>query len=205
MKRRTRCKAFGAGNSMEILTPRLILREFTAGDLAAFLAYQADPRNAEFYSSEDLDPSHARGLIQRFIDWAAASPRQNYQFAIVERGNVKEAIGSCGIRLEGCDAGRAEFGLELAPAHWGRGFATEAARAILGFAFRDLGVQEVRGVTVTENNRVQRLVARLGFTQVETRPGPAWMRARGWSETVWGLTAEDSGGESAGARPSECV
>jgi RimJ/RimL family protein N-acetyltransferase len=186
---------------MEILTPRLVLREFTAEDLPVFLAYQSDPRSAEFYGPEDLDPSHARGLIQRFIDWAAASPRQNYQFAIVERGNVKETIGSCGIRLEGCDAGRAEFGLELAPAHWGCGFATEAARAILEFAFRDLGVQDVRGVTVTENARVQRLVARLGFTKVETRPGPAWMRARDWSETVWGLTAADWRAESARAQP----
>lgn len=175
---------------MEIVTPRLLLREFTPADLPAFLAYQADPCHTEFYGPEDLDPGLAEGLIDRFLAWAAASPRQNYQLAIAQREDPADLIGSCGIRLEGCEPGLGEFGLELAADHWGRGFASEAARAILRFAFDDLGVREVRGVTVSANSRVQRLVARLGFREVETRPGPNWMRARGWSEVVWGLDAE---------------
>jgi ribosomal-protein-alanine N-acetyltransferase len=175
---------------VEIVTPRLILREFTPEDLPAFLAHQADPRLLEFYGPEDLGADQTRDLVERFIRWAAESPRRNYQFAIARREDSKELIGSCGVRLEGCEAGRAEFGLQLAPEHWGRGFATEAARATLGFGFRDLGLQEIRGVTVTENVRVQGLVAKLGFNQMETRPGPAWMRDRGWSETVWGMTTE---------------
>lgn len=176
---------------MEILTPRLLLREFTAEDLPAFVAYQTDPRHTEFYGPEDLDLSLAAGLIKRFIAWAAASPRQNHQLAIAQWENPTQVIGTCGIRLEGCEPGMGEFGLELAAGHWGRGFATEAACAILRFAFDDLGVREVRGVTVTENIRVQRLVAQLGFRKVETRPGPSWMLSRGWSEVVWGLTAEN--------------
>ena len=173
---------------MEILTPRLLLREFTPGDLPAFLSYQADPRHTEFYGPEDLDPGLAAGLIERFIAWAAASPRQNYQLAIARRENPTEVIGSCGIRLEGCEPGIGEFGLELAAEHWGRGFASEASQAILRFAFADLGLREVRGVTVTQNTRVQRLVARLGFRKVEIRPGPPWMHDHGWSETVWALS-----------------
>lgn len=176
---------------MEIITPKLILREFTLEDIPAFQADYADPRHTEFYGPGDLDPDQALGLIQMFLDWAAASPRRNYQLAIVLREVPAAAIGTCGIRLEGCGAGRAEFGLQLSPEYWGRGFASEAARAILNLAFHDLGVREVHGVTVTENTRVQRLVTRLGFTRMETRPGPAWMQARGWSETVWGLSAED--------------
>lgn len=175
---------------MEILTPRLLLREFTPEDLPAFHAYQTDPRHTEFYGPEDLDPGLAEGLIERFLAWAAASPRQNYQLAIARRENPADVIGSCGIRLAGCEPGIGEFGLELAAEHWGHGVATEAALAILWFAFHDLGVREIRGATVTENTRVQRLVARLGFSKVETRTGPAWMHARGWSETVWALTAE---------------
>jgi RimJ/RimL family protein N-acetyltransferase len=174
---------------MEITTPRLILREFTEGDLPALLLYQAAPRYSEFHGPEETGPDLAHKLIGMFLSWAAERPRQNYQLAIAQRDRPEEAIGSCGVRLKDCEAGRAEFGLELAPEHWGRGFASEAARAILEFAFRDLGLEEVRGITVTENARVQRLVERLGFTRVETRPGSDWMRARGWSETVWGLTA----------------
>lgn len=172
------------------MTQRLILREFTPEDLPAFLAHQADPRLHEFYGPEDLGADPARGLVETFIRWAAESPRRNYQLAIARREDSKELIGTCGVRLEGCEAGMAEFGLQLAPEHWGRGFATEAARAILDFGFRDLGLEAVHGVTVTENIRVQRLVAKLDFTPLETRPGPAWMSDRSWSETVWGTTAE---------------
>jgi [ribosomal protein S5]-alanine N-acetyltransferase len=176
---------------MEITTPRLILREFTEGDLPALLLYQADPLYSEFHGPEETGPDLAHRLIGMFLAWVAERPRQNHQLAIAQRDNPGEAIGSCGVRLQGCEPGRAEFGLELAAEHWGRGFAGEAARAILGFAFRDLGVEEVRGITITENIRVQRLVERLGFAKVETRPGAAWMSARGWSETVWGLTAAE--------------
>lgn len=174
---------------MEITTPRLLLRDFTEEDLPALLRYQTDPRYSEFHGPEESGPDLAHNLIRMFLAWAAERPRQNYQLAIAQRDRPEEAIGNCGVRLKGCESGRAELGLELAPEHWGHGFASEAARAILDFGFRDLGVQEIHGVTITENVRVQRLVERLGFTKVETRPGAAWMSDRGWSETVWGITA----------------
>lgn len=174
---------------MELTTPRLLLREFTAEDLPALLDHYGDPRFAEFYGPEEVGPKATRDLLERFIRWAAEAPRQNFQLAVAERTGSGKAIGSCGIRLQGCEAGVGELGLALEPESWGHGLATEAARAILGFAFRDLGLQEVRGVTVTENLRVQRLVRRLGFTCLDTIPGPAWMRERGWRKTVWRLAA----------------
>ncbi len=175
---------------MERMTRRLILRDFTTEDLPALLAHHANPRLTEFYGPEELSPEATRDLLERFLRWAEEVPRQNFQLAVTERDAPEVAIGSCGIRLQGCEAGVGEFGLQLASEHWGRGFATEAARAILGFAFYDLGLREVRGVTVTENVRVQRLVLRLGLTRLETQAGPAWMRERGWSQTVWRITAD---------------
>lgn len=173
--------------SLTIVTPRLVLRDFTLEDLPAYLEPQADPRYTEFYGPGETGPDFTRGLVERFVQWAAETPRRNYQLAVVPREGPGELIGSCGVRQHGCEPGKGEFGLELAPRHWGRGFATEAASAILDFGFRELGLQEIRGVTVTENVSVQRLVARLGFTRVETIPGPDWMSARGWSQSVWRL------------------
>lgn len=173
---------------MKIVTPRLILRDFRAEDLPAYLAGWEDPRHAEFYGPEEVGPDFARSLFNRFLDWAAERPRRNYQLAIVQKDRL---IGSCGVRMEGCEPGIAEFGLELAPESWGRGLASEAARAMLRFGFRDLGVREVRGETVTENVRVQRLVERLGFTRVGVKAGPDWMQDRGWTQTEWRLTTEE--------------
>jgi len=175
---------------MEIVTPRLLLREFKPEDLSAFQAQQTDPRLAEFYGPEEVGADQARELVDRFIQWASEIPRENYQLAIAPIEDANRLIGTCGVRLEGCEAGSAEFGLQLAAGSWGRGFATESARAMLDFAFHDLGLREVRGVTITENLRVQRLVARLGFTVAETRSGADWMKGRGWSETVWRIGAD---------------
>src|SRR5262245_49849295 len=62
----------------------------------------------------------------------------------------------------------------------GTGYATEAARALLGFGFRDLRIDEVRSETVSANVRVVALARRLGLAEVGAHPGPAWMSARGW-------------------------
>ena len=174
---------------MEIITPRLVLRDFTPSDLTEFLAYHAEPAYAQFYDRPEIDPAQVRALMQKFIDWAAAAPRRNYQLAIVEPGGSPGPIGCCGVRTQGLEEGMAHFGIELAPPCWGRGLATEAGGAILSFAFRDLGIREIRSITITENVSVARLVARLGFTGVETRPGPGWMSERGWTRTEWRLGA----------------
>lgn len=173
---------------MEITTERLLLREVVESDAAALAAYQADPRSAEF--RPDAVPDFARKLVGHFRLWAAELPRRNYQLAVALRETPRELIGCCGVRGERLEVGNAEFGIELDPRWWGRGVATEAARAILGFGFRELGLEEVRALSVTENARLTRLVSKLGFAVLNRRPGSDWMAARGLSETEWRLSRE---------------
>jgi RimJ/RimL family protein N-acetyltransferase len=172
---------------MEIFTKRLLLREFAEEDLPGLVAYQADPRYAEFWP--DTAPgNHTRELLALFRRWAVDDPRRNYQLAMAPLGAPQELIGCCGLRGQGLDAGRAEFGIEVAPRWWGHGYATEAARALLRVGFRELELQEVRGVSVTENTRVTSMLSRLGFASVGSPAGPAWIATRGWSQTEWRLT-----------------
>ena len=175
---------------MQIKTERLLLREFARGDERAYLAYQADPRYSEFSGPEQSTPDHARELLCLFIAWATERPRQNYQLAIVDLRNSRQLLGCCGLRLKGQAGGSAEFGLELAAKEWGRGYAAEAARALIGFGFRDLGLSEVRSESVSANVRVIALARRIGLVEIGTRPGSAWMSERGWRYTAWQLTRE---------------
>ena len=142
------------------------------------------------YGPDEGGPAFTRDLLEMFIRWSAELPRQNYQLAVIERTSAQELIGCAGVRCAGFDGGVAELGIELAPRCWGRGLATEAAGALVGFAFRDLGVQALVAISVTENGRVARVLSKLGFRPAGTRAGSDWMRARGWSETEWRLTAE---------------
>ncbi|MBW4591524.1 MAG: GNAT family N-acetyltransferase [Brasilonema angustatum HA4187-MV1] len=187
---------------MEIITKRFLLREFIEEDEPAFIAYHADPRYAEFCAPEEVTPEYARSLLGLFGQWAVEQPRSNYQFAIAHLQNPQEIFGCCGLRREGYGPDKAELGIELAPQCWGRyGYAIEVARALIEFGFRELGLKEIRGISVSANSRVERLARRYGFVAVGTRPGAPWMQTRGWSQTEWQLTRETwEGNERAGGR-----
>lgn len=176
---------------MEISTARLLLREYVDQDVQAFLAYHSDPRAREFYDPDHTQPARLQALVPLFMQWAREAPRLNWQLGIVTRDEPHTLVGSVGLRLSGAPQGMAEFGLELAPSHWGRGYATEAAESLLAFGFSTLQLAAVRGTTVSANARVTRLVERLGFRRVAEEEGSAWLAARGWREVTWELRSEE--------------
>jgi RimJ/RimL family protein N-acetyltransferase len=58
-----------------------------------------------------------------------------------------------------------EIGWRLAAEHWGRGYAPEAARATLDFAFGEAGLEEVVSFAVPENVRSRRVMEQIGMTR----------------------------------------
>lgn len=181
---------------MHIATRRLLLREFDDEDLPPFAAYHADPRYRQYHASKETPPDHARELLRTFAEWAVERPRRNFQLAIAGLASGK-LLGCCGVRRQGLEE-EAEFGIELAPDSWGRGYAAEAARAMLAFAFRELRLQEVHGISVAENARVTNLALRLEFIQVGSHRGTDPVGTRGRSRVIWRLTRErwEAGGSS---------
>jgi RimJ/RimL family protein N-acetyltransferase len=175
----------GMPERVRIVTERLELREYAADDLAALAAYQADPRSREFYGPDATAPERVPRLLETFLAWADEEPRSNWQLAVSLRDAPRSLVGSCGLRRGDLPAGTAEFGLELAPDTWGRGYAIEAATALLDHGFRRLGLVSVRGFTVSGNARVTTMARRLGLRCVTLHPGPAWMKERGWCQIEW--------------------
>ncbi|AFZ05086.1 hypothetical protein Osc7112_0481 [Oscillatoria nigro-viridis PCC 7112] len=171
---------------IKIVTKRFLLRDFVDADRSPFLEYQADPRNQTFYEPAQSTPDRAARLFEMFQAWADDRPRLNYQLAIVQRQEPYALVGCCGLRGELCETGEMEFGLELAPAYWGRyAYAIEAGRALLDFGFTELDLKAISGSTVSANTRIARLAEWIGAEVVATRPGSSWMSDRGWSEVDW--------------------
>ena len=175
---------------MELIAKRFLLRDFIEDDLPDFVKYHDDPRSFEFYDLEEAKPNHARELFQIFKTWSLENPRRNYQLAIIDRRNLK-LIGCCGLRRASYDSERAEMGIELAPQFWSRyGYAIEVGKALIEFGFCDLGLKEIRGISVSANLRVARLARRYGFIEIGDRSSSNWMSDRGWSQIEWQLTRE---------------
>ena len=72
-------------------------------------------------------------------------------------------IGNCGIRRKPDNDWEADIGFELAPEYWGRGYATEAARAIVDFGFRELELHRISSWCIADNAASARVLERVGL------------------------------------------
>jgi ribosomal-protein-alanine N-acetyltransferase len=173
---------------MRIATSRFVLRDFEQADLAAFLGYQTDPRYRRLYDLDESYAQQASDLFSLFLAWQQEEPRRNFQLGIFERGTGR-LCGCAGLRGTGAKERHAVLGIELAPDDWGRyRLAVEVASALIGFGFRELGLDLIIGSTASGNRRVERLARWFGAEIIAERAGADWMKARGWVEVDWALS-----------------
>jgi RimJ/RimL family protein N-acetyltransferase len=112
-----------------------------------------------------LDRAESDALAGRIRDHLA---RHGFGLWAVEARGVADFIGFVGLSVPSFQAPFTpcvEIGWRLAHEHWGRGYATEAARAALAFGFRDLALEEIVSFTVPMNRRSRRVMERLGMTR----------------------------------------
>ncbi len=149
--------------SLPISTERLLLRLFTAGDLDDMHAYQGLASVARYL----YRPPRTREVCERVIAeiatatrWAEDDDKLTLAVCRRERPGV---IGELMLRLASARARQAEIGWILHPRHEGLGYASEAARAVAGLAFADLGVHRLFARLDADNTGSARLCERLGM------------------------------------------
>ena len=175
---------------MELVTRRLLLREFVPADWASVLAYQSDPRYRRYYPWTDRTEADARAFVETFLAWQREEPRHRYQLAIT-LGTKDALIGNCGLRRKPGKDWEADIGYELAPEHWGRGYATEAARAMVSFGFRELGLGRLSSWCIAENTASARVLERLGFQQEGRLRRNERFKGRWWDTLLYGLLRDE--------------
>jgi RimJ/RimL family protein N-acetyltransferase len=147
----------------ELNTPRLRLRQWRAGDLPPFAALNADPRVMEFIPGR-LSSAESDALARRCEEEIA---RRGWGFWAAELRESGAFIGFVGLSVPSFEAPFTpcvEIGWRLERASWGKGFATEAGRECLRFAFDSLVLEEVVSFTVPLNRRSRAVMERLGMS-----------------------------------------
>lgn len=144
-----------------ISTERLVLREFVEDDWRAMLAIHAQPTVVRWLTFEPMDEAAARAYVQGALACAREVPRVVVELAVTLR-SADTLIGRTGFR-RGEDPRTAMLWFTFDPAHQGKGYAVEAARALLGYAFEVLGLHRVWGDCDPRNPASARVMEKLGM------------------------------------------
>ncbi len=144
------------------------LREFTLADLDGVRGIVGDNRVTHYLSFNTRNDEQARELLHTIVEQARERPRSDYYLAITPRepenpADRGRAVGFTRLKRTNEHSGRLVYA--VAYAHQGRGYAGDAVRTVLDFAFGTLGLHRVTAAVGPDNRAGLALVKRLGFTR----------------------------------------
>lgn len=147
-----------------IETDRLILRKWREEDLDPFSLINADARVMEYFPYR-----LTREEIQAFIERSNKQiDDHGYGLFACELKDAGIFLGCVGLAIPTFEADFTpcvDIGWRLAFDYWGRGYATQAAKAVLKFGFEAVGLNEILSWTVPENIRSRNVMERIGMKQ----------------------------------------
>jgi RimJ/RimL family protein N-acetyltransferase len=150
----------------ELRTERLLLRRWRPEDFEPFAELNADPRVMEFFPAT-LTRAESDHTAEVF---ATRILENGYGLWAVEIPGVIPFAGFVGLavpRFEAHFTPCVEIGWRLAAEYWGRGYATEGARAAITFGFNELALDEIVSFTTCSNTRSRRVMEKLGMRHDE--------------------------------------
>ena len=173
-------------------TGRLRLRPFTEGDVDALWPIVSDPvlpRQMTWTAHTDRKATLA--FIRETHAWLEDGTALT--LAIEHAGVAIGCISLDAIRwqLGALRVDRAELGYWLAPALWGQGFVTEAARALVQFGFDIVGLHKLTVGCVESNIGSRRVIEKVGFQLVGRALDDVWREGRWETQVRYELLARD--------------
>ena len=153
---------------LPLVTERLRLRPATLDDLDVWLALSRDAEEVWFGEPRsNLDDARMK------LEWHIAHQEQHgFASWAVELRATGHVIGAAGLGHLG-ESEEIEVGYRFLKEHWGKGYATEAARVSIAFGFEELGLDRIVAVTLPENRASRRVMEKCGmkFVGVTTHHG----------------------------------
>jgi aminoglycoside 6'-N-acetyltransferase len=162
-------------------TDRLIARRFGMDDLEAFVAMRNDPGVARYQPWESYSADEGRRFIDELAGCVPGEPGW-FQFALEER-RTGAFVGDCGLNILAHDPRLAQIGYSIAPAHWNRGLATEAVKALAEFAFAAFGLHRITASADPRNAASCRVLEKAGFVKEAHFRQSEWFKGS-WADDV---------------------
>lgn len=174
---------------LTLQTERLILRDFTETDFDAFYATTDDPAYRRYYPEWEMTRAAWQDIFTQILAATAAAERTTYQLAICLPDDT--LIGTCGVRIEAPQHRQASFGCAIARPYWGQGYAGEASRCLLTFAFTSLPIHRIYAETNSANGKARALADYLGMRLEGELRQHKFFRDRWWDTAVYAVLQEE--------------
>jgi RimJ/RimL family protein N-acetyltransferase len=153
-----------------IVTERLTLRRSIPEDAGEIARYRSDPMVRRYQGWGQTDAATVRRQIEEMADRLPGEPSGWVQFTVEERDGGG-LVGDVGLSPADGEDGVILIGYTIDPASQGRGYATEAVRALIDYAFVTLGADLVRAYASAENIPSHRVVEKSGLKLMERFEG----------------------------------
>jgi RimJ/RimL family protein N-acetyltransferase len=179
------------------------LRPFTEGDFDAVFAIESRPDVMRYLYWEPRTPDEARASLDRRVRMTSLEDdAAGLRLAVVRRDSA-QLIGDFSLRLRSREDRQGEIGFMFHPDHQGRGYATEAGRAVLGLGFETFGLHRIFGSCDARNSGSARLMERLGMRLEGTLRETEYVKGVWCDELIYAVLADDWRKPMSGAIGSE--
>jgi ribosomal-protein-alanine N-acetyltransferase len=186
-------------------TDRLLIRPFTAGDLLPLHAILSEEAVVEYLPEATMSLEEVEAILDFVTEcYARNTPKAIIKFtvAVVDKASGL-LIGWVGLGPLEFETDRVELFYGLNETWWGRGIATEAARAMLHFGFVTLGLPEIVAAVKPENKASVRVLEKLGMEYRSTVRDLPQEQAFYEGHLLYSLRRHEFTGSAASGRPPD--
>ncbi len=147
----------------DLETDRLILKSISYDDAEFFYKeFSDDDINRYLY---DAEPCSSVEEAKEWIDFYLEDEPRNQQRWIIILKENGEKIGTCGFHCWNRDANEVETGYDLQPAHWRKGYMSEALAEIISFAKTEMKIKKLIAHISVDNIASIKTAEKLGFVR----------------------------------------
>lgn len=148
-----------------LYSPRLALRPFELGDAAVVQELAGDKAIAE--TTLNIPHPYADGMAESWIAGHEEQLREGHVVFAITRRASHDLIGAIGLRIDAV-SGKAELGYWIGVPYWNEGYATEAARRLVEYAFEHLSLNRVAARHFARNPASGRVMHKIGMVHEGT-------------------------------------
>lgn len=175
---------------MEIVTERLFLRELIESDYEFFSTLETNELCLKYESDTIPLKEYIDNKFRNNLEDKYKTPRNRYRFMVVKLSSG-ELIGRIILWKIDDSINEWEIGWDVHPDYWGKGYAPEATREVLKFAFTELGVHRVQALCNDANSSSEKVMIKSGMKKEGTIRGVRKLNNSWYGSHIYALLESD--------------